>query len=246
MRHLFSREGTAALRRFARPDTLLGLDYDGTLAAIRRRPEQAQLADATRKLLARVSQRYPTVVITGRAKRDITRLLKGLPDIEIIGNHGAEGVKAPPRAVQSRVETWRRRLREHLPATDGLLLEDKRYLLSLHYRTCRDPEAVRAAIMAAAERLPGARIVAGKAVVNLVPAEAPHKGTALLEACARLGSPRAIYIGDDVTDEDVFALGRPQRLLGVRVGHARGSAARYYLRDRRELRELLRQLLAAA
>ena len=74
-------------------------------------------------------------------------------------------------------------------------------------------------------RLGPVRLVGGKHVVNLLPAGAPHKGLALERARARLGCDTAIYVGDDETDEDVFALDQPGRLLAIRVGRKPSSSA---------------------
>lgn len=243
MKHLLSRRGLAELRRFAQPGTLLGLDYDGTLAPIRSRPEAAHLSVRTRGLLERIAQRYPTMVITGRARKDARRLLHGLRDIEIIGSHGAEGLQPPRRGLEAQVDGWRTVLERRLGARPGVLIEDKRYSLSVHFRLSRHKAEVYAAVLDAAAGLEGVRVIGGKAVVNLVPRQAPHKGTALLAAWARQRSKRAIYIGDDDTDEDVFALNRPEKLLTVRVGRRRDSAAAYYLRSRAEVDDILAILL---
>ncbi len=115
----------------------------------------------------------------------------------------------------------------------------------LHYRQAPDKRAARAAIDAAIAALPvPMRLVPGKLVVNLVPAEAPHKGDALQALCARTRAAAALFVGDDVTDEDVFALGSRGGLVGVRVGRSRTSAAPYYIRDQRAVDILLTRLIA--
>ena len=53
-----------------------------------------------------------------------------------------------------------------------------------------------------------------------------------------------MYVGDDVTDEDVFRLDQPGRLFTVRIGQSRTSAARYYLRQQREIDQLRTCLVA--
>jgi trehalose-6-phosphatase len=75
----------------------------------------------------------------------------------------------------------------------------------------------RAAILEAAASLGDVRIVGGKQVVNLLPKGAPDKGKALERERERLCCDTAIYVGDDETDEDVFALDQPTRLLSIRV-----------------------------
>jgi trehalose 6-phosphate phosphatase len=114
----------------------------------------------------------------------------------------------------------------------------------VHYRAARDPGAAGRRVHAEASVLTQVRLVPGKRVLNLVPAEAAHKGEALRHACTRLGCDAAVFVGDDVTDEDVFALRRPPpRLLGVRVGRSVRSCAPYYVRDQDEVDELLQRLL---
>jgi trehalose 6-phosphate phosphatase len=88
------------------------------------------------------------------------------------------------------------------------------------------------------------RVVAGKLVVNVVPERAPHKGDALL-ALREKERPTAIYVGDDVTDEDVFVLDEPGALVSARIGRSVRSAAPYYLRDQREMDTLLEVLARA-
>ncbi|HEY1772332.1 MAG TPA: trehalose-phosphatase [Gammaproteobacteria bacterium] len=237
--------------RFARPDTLLGLDYDGTLAPIRRRRDAAYPARGTHQLLREVSLRYQTLVITGRARSDARRLLGDMPQIEIIGNHGIESTGARLDGLEARIRVWRGLLHPHLDQTSGIEVEDKRYSLAVHYRGSRRPAAggrrpaaAYAAICAAAAELPGAKLVTGKAVLNILPREAPHKGAALLAACARRGCKRAIYIGDDDTDEDVFALDKSGKILTVRVGYRRASRAHYYVRERSDIDMVLKLLLS--
>jgi trehalose 6-phosphate phosphatase len=127
----------------------------------------------------------------------------------------------------------------------GVAIEDKRYSLAVHYRQAADPAAAQAEVERAAAGLEGARVVGGKAVLNLVPSEAPHKGAALLAACERLGCSRAVFAGDDLTDEDVFALGDAGRVFGIRVGESADSAAPWFVRDQGEVDALLEAILAA-
>lgn len=240
---LLGSAGRAALARFARPDTLLAFDYDGTLAPIVADPQRARLRPRTHTLLARVSERYPTIVITGRSRLDLLRRLSGLSALEVIGNHGLETAGANRLEYVRRVKSWHTALARELPTIPGLVIEDKRYSLALHYRYCPDPAAARTVIRAVAQTLNGVRRVGGKSVLNLIPAEAPNKGHAVLAACARRACARALYIGDDETDEDVFILKRPATLLTVRVEHDPESSADYCLRSQEEMDPVLAFLL---
>jgi trehalose 6-phosphate phosphatase len=125
----------------------------------------------------------------------------------------------------------------------GVELEDKTYSLALHYRRSRRKKEAVARIAQALATLGEVRVIGGKQVVNVLPLGAPHKGVALERERDRLGCDTAFFIGDDETDEDVFALDRPGRLLTVRVGSARLSLASYCLERQAEIDALLARLI---
>jgi trehalose 6-phosphate phosphatase len=142
------------------------------------------------------------------------------------------------------VTAWAERLRSDVGLLPGVWVEDKGYSLAVHYRRSPDPEAAGRDVRRAAERLEGARMIAGKLVWNVLPRSAPGKGAALETARTWLGCDSAIYVGDDVTDEDVFRLQSPGRLLTVRVGPDSASKARFHLHDQATIDEFLRVLVA--
>ncbi len=78
----------------------------------------------------------------------------------------------------------------------------------------------------------------------LISERAPNKGDALLQLRRIEEADTALYVGDDVTDEDVFDLDQPGRLLAVRVGESNTSGAAYFLHDQNEIDELLSRLVA--
>lgn len=161
----------------------------------------------------------------------------------VVGNHGLEP-SANLAEFEQRVAPAREHLIRALAEVPGIDVEDKRYSLALHYRNCRSKRLARKAIFAAVAALPvPVRVVPGKLVLNVMPAGAPTKGDALMELRAAEDADTALYVGDDVTDEDVFELDQPGRLVGVRVGESRSSAASYFLRDQLEMDELLSALL---
>lgn len=226
-------------------DTLMAFDYDGTLAPIAADRSQAVMRDSTRARLAQLARRRPTVIITGRARSDVLRFLQGVSVQEVIGNHGLEGMGTAAARFTRRVREWRLELETLARSHPGLEIEYKRYSLSAHFRHCPDKMSARDAALEAIERLDGARVVTGKYVLNVVPVEAPDKGQALLTAMARHNLRRAVFVGDDDTDEDIFALPPNVDVLRVRVGHSEDSAARYYLEDQLEVDRLLGDLCPA-
>jgi trehalose 6-phosphate phosphatase len=134
-------------------------------------------------------------------------------------------------------------LRRRLRGVPGVDIENKRLSISIHYRKARAKrqtvEIIRAAL---AELLVPARVIFGKQLVNVLPPGAPGKGYALQKLRKKLRVERAMYVGDDLTDEDVFS-SKQAGLLGVRVGRPKSSAANYFLRDQREIDRFLRRLL---
>jgi trehalose 6-phosphate phosphatase len=121
----------------------------------------------------------------------------------------------------------------------GLFIEDKRFSLAVHYREARDAAAAQRELPARLGALdPAPRIVTGKYVFNLLPPASVDKGTALLRLMELTQADAAIYVGDDDTDEDVFAL-HDAALISVRVGRSEQSKARYYLRAPQEIPRLV-------
>jgi trehalose 6-phosphate phosphatase len=244
MRYILARANRELLDAFACSNMLLALDFDGTLAPIVSDPARASLRATTRLLLQKASRHRPCVVISGRARSDVRRRLRGTGVADVIGNHGLEpsGVTASARRV---VRRWLPHLRQRLGDVRGIAIEDKGLSIAVHYRNTRQRAAARTRIVGAAAEMDGVRLVGGKLVVNLLPAGAPHKGLALEAARERFACDTALYVGDDETDEDVFALDQPGRLLAIRVGRRRGSAAGYYIRNQREIDRVLRALSAS-
>ncbi|MBI5507722.1 MAG: trehalose-phosphatase [Deltaproteobacteria bacterium] len=221
---------------------LLAFDYDGTLAPIVTDPAKAVMRPRTRALLDTLTERYPCVVISGRSQADAKRLLRGIGLAEVIGNHGIEPWSISRRMARE-TDSWRPVLEKHFAAFPGVHVENKDYSLAVHYRRSRAKKKARAEIRRVATALGRVRLIGGKQVVNILPPDAPHKGMALERERERLRCDTAIYVGDDTTDEDVFALDQPGQLLTIRVGAKSSSAAVYYLRNQRDIDRLLQKLL---
>jgi len=244
MKDILSREGRHALGELASANVLLGFDYDGTLAPIVPRPDQARMRPSTRALLLEVSGRYPCAVVTGRSRRDVMPFLEDVPLLRLVGNHGAESEGGPPALPRRTIARWHAQMVSACKDLPGVVVEDKTWSVAVHWRGARPRSVARARVLAAASSVEGARVLRGKEVVNLVHPLAAHKGVAVLEARRQLGCESVVYVGDDVTDEDVFALGEPGRLLSVRVGQSRSTRAAFFLASQAQIDELLATLLS--
>ncbi len=242
MRHILNAPQREVLVQLSWSNVLLGFDFDGTLSPIVSDPARAALSSTTRQLLSELARLYPCVVISGRSVSDVRSRLEGIEFRSVIGNHGLEPWRAT-EDLRALVGRWQKRLAPTLSRLQGVVLEDKTYSLAIHYRLSRAQKEARLSIAAALELLGEMRVIPGKHVVNVLPLGAPHKGVALERERERFGCDTAFFIGDDETDEDVFALDQPGRLLTVRVGAKRFSRASYCLRRQSDVDALLRRLI---
>ncbi|HEY5285295.1 MAG TPA: trehalose-phosphatase [Polyangia bacterium] len=244
MKNILADAQLSTLRNFVHERVLLAFDFDGTLAPIVRNPGSAAIRARTSALLAKVAGLYPCVVISGRSRADVTEKVATIPLRAVVGNHGMEPSRNL-RGARWLVTLWHAQLASMLPRIPGLVIEDKGVSLAVHYRLARSRAAVRRQVLIALAGLDNARIVEGKMVVNVLPAGAPDKGTALLTLCRRLRCAAAIFVGDDHNDEDVFALASQGRLLGIRVGRSRRSQAAYFVPSQKDVDRLLVKLIEA-
>jgi trehalose 6-phosphate phosphatase len=253
MKDVLHRRHRAALARFVAPEgpgvacarpVLVAFDYDGVLAPLVKEPGGAQMRPRTRALLARLIEHYPVAVVSGRAWKDVTAFLEGLEPI-VVGNHGFElGRPVPvPGAVLRQVRDWRQRLEQALAGVDGVHFEDKRSTLAVHYGLSHSWRRAERAVYEAANQLQGTRLIAGKKVLNVLPHDFPSKGDAVRALVAKLGCEGAVYVGDDVTDEDAFAVGAPL-VFGIHVGQG-ASLAPWRLEDQRDVDRLIALLIEA-
>lgn len=241
---------------------LVALDFDGTLSPIVERPEDAALLEAVEGPLRRLVGRSDTVaaIVSGRGLGDV-RSRVGLAALYYAGNHGFE-IEGPgvdrihPAAEEARpaLAACVAGLETALADEPGIQVEDKRWTLSIHYRRAEREGAesrVRSTIEEHCHR-PGLRVTEGKKVFEVRPDVEWHKGRAtefLLEVVGRrtdgAGLP-AIFIGDDRTDEDAFAVVR-ERGGGIVVGDPPPSDTRAvaWVRGPAEVAALLTELADA-
>jgi trehalose 6-phosphate phosphatase len=247
VKSLLSPEGRSALAGLASArNPLFAFDFDGTLAPIVTRPDDAQIPLPVARRLGALTSRRTVAVVTGRSVVDVNSRLGFAPKY-VVGNHGAEGVSS------SQAEAWARTLdplRSTLRAAKsqlsacGVRVEDKGLSIALHYRTAADEVVARAAIDAVLRGLGHElTVVGGKCVVNVVVRAAPDKGDALLALASESGADAGLFLGDDDNDEPAFAK-LPPHWVTVRMGpdFARSRAA-FYLDGPSQMATLLQILL---
>jgi trehalose 6-phosphate phosphatase len=240
MQYLLSRACRPILKTLAQGRTLCAFDFDGTLSPIVKHPGMAGMREKTTVLLARLAAQHPCVIVSGRTRQDVLGKLGSIKVESVIGNHGAE-TETTPRTSRRRTPRWKTSLELELGGLPGVWLEDKGYSVTFHYRQSPQKAEARRRILEATRKLKRVRVFGGKQVVNVVPEQAPNKGVALAVERDRLGCAWVLYVGDDVNDEDAFAL--EGNMVPVRVGRKRHSHARYYLRTQAEIDKLLELLV---
>jgi trehalose 6-phosphate phosphatase len=245
-RHLFDRWAEVESRLVSAPHLALFLDFDGTLAPIRQKPDDVRLDPAVRKVLARLA-RHPRVtvcIISGRRLKDL-RPRAAVPGARYIGLHGWEregSAKSGP--IPGPLALAKQSILRMLGSAPGIRVEDKGMSCAVHYRGApeRTVRNARAAFREALEPLGGqVRVLRGKKVWEVLPSDSPGKGAAAAKFLAQLKPPALpVYVGDDTTDESAFATLRGG--VTVRVGPMRHTRARFRLRDPREVWDFLRRL----
>ncbi len=234
----------------------LFLDYDGTLTPIVAKPELAILTDARRAILNRIAARYPTAIISGRGREDVERLV-GLPDLAYAGSHGFDIVGPSGSSIGHAVADWIEPVIERvigditskLARIDGALVEAKRFSVAIHYRLVEEASVptIEAIVDEAVRTDTRLKKAHGKKVFEIRPDIDWDKGKALLFFldALELDAPDVVpfYIGDDVTDEDAFAV-LQDRGIGILVSEApRPTKAAYWLQAPWEVYAFFERLL---
>ena len=222
---MISADLAAALERAAGVTTLLvASDFDGTLSPLVSDPATAAPHDGALRALVELGSLAGVhgAIISGRSVDALTHLTGAPHGITLIGTHGAEHADAesarPPEVLGEVIAG----LGEVADRFAGTLLEPKPAGAALHYRNAIDPDGAAAAARAVGARL-DVRAINGKMVVELLVADG-DKGTAVAGLQRRVGASHVVFLGDDVTDEDVFATLSPDD-VGVKVGSGETGAA---------------------
>ena len=250
-----AREALLARLREAE-DLLVFLDYDGTLVRYTTTPELARPDHGLLELLEELARRPRTEVhvVSGRGREVLERWLGDLP-IALHAEHGfwsrAQGGPEWTAAGEVTGE-WREPalaiLRDITARTPGSLIEVKSVALAWHYRMADQEAGARRAnelrlhLSQLLSNQP-VEILAGHKVLEIRP-HGVHKGRIVPPLTPeRLASTTVLAIGDDRTDEDLFAA-LPSDAITIRVGPG-PTRARFRLDGVAAIRSLLRSLVEA-
>src|SRR5205085_4114206 len=228
------------------------LDIDGTLLDLAPTPREVWVPPDLSKTLNRLLDKTSGAValVSGRSLNDID-LIFAPEQFPAVGGHGAEmRLESDSEAVATHAPPMDRELKGRLAAiaklSPGILLEDKGYSLALHYRLAPHAEkAIYEAVSLIRAELPNApiEVLPGKCVCE-IKHSGFNKASGVLELMTRapFKGRRPLFIGDDVTDETVFAI-MPD-LNGVAFSVApRSKGVAGHFDDPSDVREFLARLL---
>jgi trehalose 6-phosphate phosphatase len=228
------------------------LDIDGTLLDLMPTPREVWVPPGLTKTLNRLAERTngAMALVSGRSLNDIDLIFA--PDLfPAVGGHGAEmRIEPDSESVAAHAPPMDKELKRRLAAiaklSPGILLEDKGYSLALHYRLAPHAEkAIYAAVSLIRADLPNApiEVLPGKCVCEI-----KHSGFTKASGVRELMTRepfkgrRPLFIGDDVTDETVFAIMPDFDGLAFSVGRrAKGVAGHFDAPG--DVREFLAHLL---
>ena len=200
---------------------LVLLDFDGTLAEFEADPRAVTLPSSRRSALERLQQRATVGIVSGRRLDDV-RGRVAVEGVIVAGLHGLEidafGERFDhPELLNglSAITEVADRLRQETQHLPGVFVEDKQVSVALHFREAEaaaQRQAIETFAAAAGPAVEGGaiKVMRGSYVLELLPNIDWNKGSAVRWIDARVqqqsGRTFVVYIGDDVTDQDAFAV----------------------------------------
>jgi trehalose-phosphatase len=242
------------------------LDYDGTLTPIVDRPQDAVISDSMRDAVRRLAERTTVCVVSGRDRPVIDQWM-GIDGLVVAGSHGfdigghRDGTVRHDAVtgIEDLLATVTDRLNAEVGSIAGAVIEPKRFSVAVHYRlvTPTQRPSVTAVVDTLLDEYPDQlKVTPGKMVYEIQPKVDWDKGKAVQYLRRALGVEGeefvALYLGDDVTDEDAFtALKESGNAPGIGVIVAdlrdpeqadRATAADFVLESTAEVQQFLNAL----
>jgi trehalose 6-phosphate phosphatase len=243
----------AALQRLAAtPRLLVALDFDGTLAPLVERAEDARALPASGAAVRALAELpgTTTALISGRALDSLRVVADPAPDTLLIGSHGAESWLGPHATPLEPTPEQKALLAEAVSVIEGVVtdhegtrIEFKPAGVVLHTRTATD-DVADAAVTAASEALTalqGLTVTEGKRVLEVSVIKA-DKGQGLAVLREATGATAVLFAGDDVTDEDAQLTLGPDD-VGIRIG-AGETAATFTVPTPEAFSDVLQELVS--
>jgi trehalose 6-phosphate phosphatase len=216
----------------------LFLDIDGTILDLAETPGQVVVTGHLRELVRSLSAAAggAFALVSGRSLSDIDALFR-IPGLCAAGLHGVEcrtshdGVTHVQSVDESVMQSFRGRLRAYVERYPGLVLEDKKLSIAIHFRRAAnlqaDVERILSETIAGHEAF---HIQRGKMIAEIKSRDS-NKGFAVRRFMQTppFHGRIPVFIGDDITDEDGFCAANELGGISIKVGFAGHSSAGYCL-----------------
>ncbi|WP_343674706.1 bifunctional alpha,alpha-trehalose-phosphate synthase (UDP-forming)/trehalose-phosphatase [Chitinophaga sp.] len=236
----------------AAKERVIFLDYDGTLVGFQTNIDLASPDQDLIQLLTELTADplNHVVMVSGRKYQTLEEWLGHLK-LDLIAEHGAFQKRYGEEWQQlpGLTDQWKSDIAPILETftdrTPGSFIEEKSFSLVWHYRKAeaglgelRANELMNTLRYFAADK--GLQLLPGDKVIEVKNVEI-NKGKAAMSWLQNSHYRFTLAIGDDHTDEDIFKA-LPQDAVTIKVG-SQVSAARFYLRNHREVRAFLKSLI---
>jgi trehalose 6-phosphate phosphatase len=192
-------------------------DIDGTISPIAPTPAEAHVPQPFHDLLAALARRLGLLTfVTGRSLDDGRRMIP-VEGASYVGAHGLETMAADGSVTTDpQAEHWVGTVHDVAEAAArdldcealGVVLEDKRTMLAIHYRLAPDPAATRHQVIARViepARDRGLVVATGHSMIEVRPPLPFTKGSAVRHLLDAGDYLTAVACGDDLTDITMFA-----------------------------------------
>ncbi len=229
---------------------LVILDYDGTLVAFKDDPAQAIPSKRLYGLLEKLVAQAHVAIVSGREHHDLDKWFAHT-GVDLIAEHGMWVRKDGEWQKQHENRSpWKGSIRKimntYADRTPGAFIESKSSSLAFHYRKTdkflaemRIPLLIRDITQVCVKHQ--LEILQGNKVCE-IRVSGINKGTAVKEYVSELEPDFIMAIGDDRTDEDMFAV-LPSSAYTIKVGED-DTIAQFRIENPEKVKELLAALIS--
>ena len=203
------------IEKYKNPETIIVTDIDGTISSIETLPHQAMITNNMKGILNNIQQKFKLLsIITGRSLKDALEMIN-IEGILYIGNHGMEYQRNNEIITDKKTlnyipkinELYEKLKNESNLKQPGIILENKKACISIHYRSTQDTQSVRKTILKTLRNIKtteGLQIKEGRKIIEVRPPVGNDKGKIINKIVKNYQAKKLIYLGDDITDVDAF------------------------------------------
>lgn len=240
-------------------ETVLFLDYDGTLVSFKDKPTEVITPAKVRTVLKKLIQipTFTVFIVSGRTLHEIKNLLD-IEGLSFAALHGLQIELSDGKSFSwktaERAKPFLEKIKEkalyEFKNEKGIYIEDKEFTLAFHYRLLPEKKIKEATekFIKTVEKIDKENmleIIRGSKVVEARP-KGWHKGKATEHILNNIGYTNIfpVYIGDDTTDEDAFRyIGNHGLTIFVSNNSKKSSSAQYWLKNPDDVLLFLESLL---